>query len=677
VSDTSLPLRRPRVLDLLVYLLVAAITVASLYVFVWTFRHTLAIHRLTRGVGDTIFYARDGRAWFRLDESRRDVPLARISPHLREAVIAVEDHRFRRHPGIDPIAFSRAVVHNLEAGRMVEGGSTLTQQLARTLFLSTNRTWGRKLKEAAIAVMLEMQLSKDQILELYLNRVFLGARVYGVETMSDRCFKKRASDLSVAEAAYIAGVIRAPSALSPWSNPEGARRRSHVVLQRMRQEGYIDKAEEGRARAAKLKLGPPPTVQTARFGYAKEYLRQAFEDEIGGDHPPDWRVETTFDARLQEEAEDAVANGLRRLRRPGLQAALVALDPHTGDILAMVGGADASKSEFNRAARSRRQPGSAFKPFVYAAALDKGYSPASVLENLSEVTVAGREEWTPRNAHEEEEGPDALSLREALLQSNNKAAVALQQKIGTGAVRGLADKAGLRDLPDVPSLALGSGLVTPLALTAAYSIFPNGGYAVRPRALLRVTDDDGDIVLDETSASFRRVLSEPAAFQAVTMLRDVIDYGTGASAHELGLRAPAGGKTGTTNDFMDAWFVGFTTSVVVGVWVGYDQPAPIGEEAYGARIALPIWTDFMRRTERLLPAQGFEDPPGLREVEFCRMSYRRAVSECPTYTEYFKDGDDVPRERCPIHEGDIKEQLERAFGRLVEDLGKRLRRILK
>jgi membrane carboxypeptidase/penicillin-binding protein len=375
-------------------------------------------------------------------------------------------------------------------------------------------------------------------------------------------------------------------------------------------------------------------------------------------------------------AEDVVAAGLKRLRRPALQAALVALDPRSGDILAMVGGADASKSEFNRAARSRRQPGSAFKPFVYAAALEKGYTPASILENLTEVTVSGREEWRPRNAHEDEDEPDALSLREALFQSNNKAAVALQQKIGTGAVRSLAEKAGLPDLPDVPSLALGSGLVTPLGLTAAYSIFPNGGYAVRPRALLRVTDDDGDIVLDETSTSFRRVLSEGASFQGLTMLRDVIDRGTGSSAHELGLRAPAGGKTGTTNDFMDAWFVGFTTSMVVGVWVGYDQPAPIGDEAYGARIALPIWAEFMRRAERTLPSEEFEVPPGMSEVEFCRMSYRRAFSECPKYTEYFKDGDDVPGEGCPIHRRDLREHLERAVEKFVEDLGKRLRRIL-
>jgi 1A family penicillin-binding protein len=669
-------LRRPSLRDLLAYIIIVTTTAPSLYVFLWGMRHALAIHRLTRGVGDTIFYARDGRPWFRLDESRRDVDLAHISPRLRRAVISVEDHRFYHHPGIDPVAAARAVLADIRAGRNVQGGSTITQQLARTLFLSTNRTYARKLKEAALALMLEMQLSKDQILELYLNRVLLGGRTYGVETMSWRCFHKHASEVSLAEAALIAGVIQAPSGLSPWSNLEGARRRSHLVLQRMREEGYIDAGQEQSARAAALHVGPAPTLVSARHGYAKEYLRQLFADEVGEDHPPDWKVETTFVPELQDAAEEAVAAGLRRLHRPGLQAALVAMDPTTGDILALVGGGDASTSPFNRAVRSRRQPGSAFKPFVYAAALDKGYSPASMLEGLDSVVVPGREEWTPRNAHDED-SPESQTLREALLQSNNKAAVALQQKIGTGAVRKLGGAAGLRDLPDVPSLALGSAEVTPLDLTRAYAVFANGGYAVPARAITRVTDDDGDVVLDDTVATGKRVLSEPASFQMLTMLRDVIDYGTGASAHELGLRVPAAGKTGTTNDFVDAWFVGFTTSVVVGVWVGYDQPATIGEDAYGARIALPIWTDFIRHTEKALPAEEFEVPPGLQEVEFCRMSYRRALSECPKYVEYFKDGDDVPSERCPIHRGDLQEKVERALGHLIDDLGKRLRRILK
>jgi 1A family penicillin-binding protein len=667
------PRWRARIRDFLAYLFILASTGVSLVGFVWLGRHALAIRRLSRGVGDTVFYTRDGRPWFRLDEYRRDASLAQIAPQLRQAVVSIEDHRFYRHPGIDAIGLGRAMYHNVRERRWVEGGSTITQQLARTLFLSTNRTAGRKAKEAVLALMLEMQLSKDEILELYLNRVYLGARVYGVQTMSERCFGKKAKDVSLAEAALIAGVIQSPAHLSPWTNLEGARGRSRRVLARMREEGYIDAAAEAQARSARLRVGPPPSMQQARWGYAKEYLRQVFADQISGDHPPEWRVDTTFSPELQDAAEAAVASGVRRLRLPGLQAALVAIEPSTGDVLAMVGGVDARASPFNRAARSRRQPGSAFKPFVYAAALERGYSPVSMLDDLHAVTVAGREEWSPRNVHE---SPDRQSLREALLQSNNQAAVALQQKIGTGAVLKVAKNAGLDDMPDVPSLALGSGLVSPLDLTAAYAIFPNGGYAVQPRGILRVTNDDGEIVFED-APRLRRVLSEPAAFQTLTMLQDVIDRGTASAARELRVNGPAGGKTGTTNDFMDAWFVGFTSSVVVGVWVGFDQPAPIGKEAYGATVALPIWADFIRRTERRLPAEEFEVPPGMTEMNFCRMSYRRAVAECPTYTEYFKDGDDIPGERCPLHQGSLQEKLERVLDKFFENLGKRLRRILK
>jgi membrane carboxypeptidase/penicillin-binding protein len=331
------------------------------------------------------------------------------------------------------------------------------------------------------------------------------------------------------------------------------------------------------------------------------------------------------------------------------------------------------KSPYNRAARSRRQPGSAFKPFVYAAALDRGYSPVSVLEGLHAVTARGEQEWTPSNPHD---FPDRQTLREALMESNNQAAVLLQQRIGTGAVRGLAEDAGLRDLPDVPSLALGTGLVTPLELTAAFAVFPNGGYAVRPRAIRAVVEADGSVAAEE-HPRVRRVLSEEAAFQALSMLRDVVDLGTGARARELGLRIPAAGKTGTTDDFKDAWFVGFSTAVVAGVWVGFDQPATIREQAYGARVALPIWADFMRRTQRELPAGDFEPPPGLVPHELCRVTYLRPVEQCPTYVEYLKEDDELPPGRCALHRGNLKERVSRAVDRFLEGLGRRLKRIFK
>jgi penicillin-binding protein 1A len=609
-----------------------------------------------------------------LDEHRRDVRLDQISAYLRDAVIAAEDHRFYRHPGIDPIAVGRATLHNLKRGRLSEGGSTLTQQLARTLFLSNRRTLGRKAKEAILARMLEQVLDKNQILELYLNRVSLSGGLFGVEAMSRSLFEKRALDLNLAESVLVAGLIRSPSALSPWSNLDGAVARSRVVLARMRAEGYITAQDERAARQARLQIAPRPNPTDPRSGYAKEYLRQLFRERVGDDNPPDWQVHTSFRSDVQQAAEQALAQGLRRLRIPGLQAALVALDPETGDILALVGGSDFASAPFNRAVRSRRQPGSAFKPFVYAAALERGLSPVSVLTDLRGVVAEGRPEWAPSNA--EGEGPDALTLREALLESNNQAAAALQQRIGSGAVLRFASEAGLLGLPDVPSLALGTGLVSPLELTAGFAVFPNGGFSVRPRGIVEAIEGDGTVAFQDKIRR-RRVLSEEVAFQALSMLRDVIDRGTGSPARSLGLDFPAAGKTGTTDDFRDAWFVGFTTRVVAGVWVGFDQPAPIGDGAYGARIALPIWVDFMRRARHVLPPEEFSPPAGLREVELCRMSYLRPMDGCPVYVEYFKEGDDVPAGLCPLHRGGVKQRVERALDRMLGAIGRRLKRLFE
>jgi 1A family penicillin-binding protein len=666
-------LRALRPSDVLAWILILASAGVGGAGLFWAARHALAVQRLTSGVGDTTFYSADGRPWFTLVEQRHDVPLGQIAPALRHAVVAVEDHRFYRHPGLDPIAFGRSVVHNLRSGGAPQGGSTLSQQLARTLFLSNRRSYVRKLKEAALAVLLEELLSKDQILELYLNRVYLSGGVYGVDAMARSVFGAPAKDLDLAQAALVAGLIRAPSALSPWSNWEGARDRSRVVLQRMREEGYIARPEEQRAGAERLSITARPHAQDARGGYAKDYLRTLFRERVGDDHPADWQVHTTFVPAVQAAAEASVGRGLQRLGVPGLQAALVALDPRTGDVLALVGGDDFVRSPFDRAVRSRRQPGSAFKPIVYAAALEGGMSPVTVLRGLRGVTaLANKEEWAPRNASGE--APDEETLREALYTSNNQAAVALQQRIGTAAVLRLADAVGLHDLPDVPSLALGTGLVTPLDLTAAYAPFANGGYAVAPRALTLAVDGDGEVAF-RTDVATERVLSAGAAYQTLSILRDVIDRGTGASARSLGLRVPAAGKTGSTDDFKDAWFVGFTTGVVVGVWVGFDQPATIDDEGYGARIALPIWTDFMRRTERLLPASDPEPPGELEPVELCRLSFARPLADCPRYTEYFKDGDEQPTARCTLHGGSFEDRAGRALDRLLGSLGRRLKRI--
>jgi penicillin-binding protein 1A len=655
------------------YLLYAFIIVSTI-AFGWFARQSYAVYRLTRGVGDTWFHTADGRRWFRLDEQRHDVPIAEIAPHLQHAFVAVEDHRFFLHPGVDPIALGRALFRNVRGGGARQGGSTLTQQLARTLFLSNRKSYGRKAREAVIAFLIEVQLSKQQILELYLNRIFLGAGVYGVEAMSQRVFGKPAKLMTLAESALIAGLARAPAALSPWSNLEEARARSHVVLARMRDEGFITDAEFRDARQAPLRVRPYRSDSDSRHGYAKAYLRQRFRDEFGGDHPPDWRVQTTFVAELQDAAEAAVQKGLQRTGKPQLQAALVAIDPATGNILALVGGRDYRKSAFNRASRSRRQPGSAFKPFVFAAALERGMSPVSTLTGLNQIAPQGPDEWTPRNVHDD--APDELTLRAALIESNNRAATLLQQQVGTGRVLRVASRAGLDDLPDVPSLALGSGLVTPLAITTAFSVFPNGGLRVRPRDIARVRDADGGTAFEQRVET-ERVIAPEVAFQMVSILEDAVDRGTGSAARQLGIRFPIGGKTGTTNEFKDAWFVGFSSSVVVGVWVGYDDPKPIGADGYGGRYALPIWTDFMKRAARLRPPLEFERPAGLAEEALCAISYRKPVDGCPIYTEYFKEGDDIPDRLCNIHRGSIRQRLTRTVQGWMSEAGRRLRGIFR
>ena len=655
------------------YLLYALIIVAAI-AFGWLAKQSYSVYKLTRGVGDTWFYTADGKRWFRLDEQRHDVPITAIAPSLQQAFVAVEDHRFFIHPGVDPIALGRAVVRNIKSSGRPEGGSTLTQQLARTLFLSNKRSYGRKAREAVIAFLIEAQLGKQQILELYLNRIFLGAGIYGVESMSQRVFGKPAKDLSLAESALIAGLARAPAALSPWSNLDEARSRSHVVLARMREEKFITERQEQEARNAPLNVRAYRSDSDGRHGYAKAYLRQRFRDEFGGDHPPDWRVDTTFVLALQDAAEAAVEKGLKATGKPSLQGALVAIDPATGNILALVGGRDYQRSAFNRASRSKRQPGSAFKPFVFAAALERGMSPVSILSGVNEIAPQGPDEWTPRNVHDD--APDELTLRAALIESNNRAATLLQQDVGTRRVLKVASDAGLKDLPNVPSLALGSGLVTPLAITAAYSVFPNGGLVVRPRDIIRVRDADGGNALQQRIET-ERVISPAVAYQMVTLLTDAIDRGTGSPVRGLGIRFPVGGKTGTTNEFKDAWFVGFSSSVVAGVWVGYDQPQTIAADAFGARYALPIWADFMQRAARVRVPAEFERPAGLAEETLCAISYRKPVDGCPVYTEYFKEGDQVPSRLCEIHRGSIRQRLTRTVQGWMAEAGRRVRGIFK
>jgi len=665
----ALSLRLPRTLKgYAVLSLVVVTSILVLFALGVVLSYGLAVNRLSRGIGQTMFYGADGSAWFPLEEHRRDVPMSRISGYLRDAVVAIEDHRFQTHPGLDPIGIGRAIFRDIKARRLEEGGSTLTQQLARTLFLTGSRDFTRKGKEAILALMIEQRLSKTQILELYLNRIYLGGAVYGVEAMSQNVFGKPAAELKLSESAFIAGLIQMPSALWPWSHYDRALRRSHLVLARMRQERFITPEAEEQARRTPPRILPYPGLTRGTAGYAQDYLRQEFRTAFNDDNPPDWKVRTTFVPAMQKEAERAVSEGLAKFRQAGLQAALVAIDPETGDVLALVGGRDFGRTPFNRATNARRQPGSAFKPFVFAAALAGGMSPISSISDLNNLRVPGYDEWEVKNASAEPR--DSLSLREALYESNNQAAVRLQTQVGSRPVLTLADSLGLSRMPDVPSLALGVGEATPLALTTAYSVFPNGGFAVMPRPILQVLDNDGYAVLNR-QVERKPVLSEAVAYQMVSMLADVVDIGTGAAARSLGVRFPAGGKTGTTDDFKDAWFVGFSSTTVVGVWVGFDQPKTIGPDGYGARYALPIWADFMSRTARLRKTGEFRVPTTVEGVRLCRVSHLLPHESCPSYTEYFKHGDQVPEGKCDIHRGpNAVEVIGGIFSRIGKGIGK-------
>jgi membrane carboxypeptidase/penicillin-binding protein len=436
--------------------------------------------------------------------------------------------------------------------------------------------------------------------------------------------------------------------LWPWSHYDRALQRSRVVLARMREEGLITPQAEKAALGMPPKILAQPGLDRGAAGYAQDYLRQQFRAAFNDDNPPSWKVMTSFSPTMQRAAESAVTTGLARFRNSSLQAALVAIDPETGNVLAMVGGRNFSRTPFNRAVNARRQPGSAFKPFVYAVALENGMSPISQLSGLTGLRVQGHDEWVIRNASVDTR--DSLTLREALYESNNQAAVKLQTQVGSQPVLKFANAVGLSGLPDVPSLALGVGEVTPLQLTTAYAVFPNGGFAVMPRPIVQVLDNEGYAVLN-AEVQRKPVLSEATAFQMVSMLTDVIDEGTGAAARSLGVHFPAAGKTGTTDDFKDAWFVGFSSSVVVGVWVGLDQPAAIGPDAYGARYALPIWADFMTRVAPIRRPAPFRSPSSLETARLCRVTHLLARAECPTYTEYFKRDDAIPTDECNLHVG--------------------------
>ena len=550
-----------------------------------TFPHPLAMRNKERAPVIRIL-ARDGAVLAERGAAAEYMPLDLLPGHVTAAVVATEDRRFFEHHGLDPIGLVRAVFANLRAGRFAQGGSTLTQQLAKNLFLTPDRTLARKVEELALALWLELRLSKHDILELYLNRVYFGGGAYGIEAASKRYFDRSARELTLGQAALIAGLLKAPSKYSPASSPGAARARSHVVLAKMVESGAISKADELKALTERIMFVEPKSSKDSNgVEYAIDFVLERLPPLVGGGHS-EIVVETTLDADLQRKANEIVARGLTRQGESlgASQAAVVVLD-NEGGIRALIGGRNYADSQFNRAVKARRQPGSAFKPFVYLAALEAGLTPDSITYDLP-LTIDG---WAPRNDNGQFVGE--ISMRRALAQSVNTVAVRLNQQVGRGRAIAVARRLGIKsDLREGPSLALGTSEVSLLELTGAYGVFGNGGIGIEPHAIRRVRMSSGRVLFARDMPKSDQIV-DPVQIGAMNdMLNAALVTGTGKRAAIAD--HPAAGKTGTTQDFRDAWFIGYTGHLTAGVWIGNDNTKPMNH-AFGGGLPADIWRELM------------------------------------------------------------------------------------
>lgn len=590
--------------------------------------------------------------------------LSEFGEALPSAVLAIEDERFYSHLGIDFFAVARAIVANWQKGRIVQGASTITQQLAKNLFLESKRTYGRKIVEAFSAILIETAFTKDEILEFYLNEVFLGQEgnvaVHGFGEASRTFYRKDVADLKLSEAATLAGLVKAPSSYSPRRYPKEAQKRRNVVLTRMRDLGKISKEDYATARQQEVKVRAAGRSRKIA-PYFIDYLRRELDERL------DWRALTSSNAQLfssldteyQACAEDALEKELTalekaypRLKRKGkpLQAALISLSPSSGEVRAWVGGRDFGRNQFDRVSRAKRQPGSTFKPFVYLTGLDKDLNEYRVAKTTSiladeplTLKIPGSGAWSPQNYDKKFAGD--TTVRMALARSRNVPTVNLALKVGIDSV---ADTAGLfgfgYDLPRVPSLALGAGEVSPLELAQAYATIANGGIWTAPRPYFVVADGEEREAILEIPFEQKRIASEPATFVLTDVLRSVVEYGTGRGIRSRGFRLPAAGKTGTSNDTRDAWFAGYTPELLAVVWVGFDDGRSLG--LGGAAAALPIWTRYMSCASELEPKLNFRTPKGVVHRKVDLRTGLLATDSCPSehvVTEVFVEGSEPLR----------------------------------
>ncbi len=620
-------------------------------------------------------------------ERRTPVSLEVIPAELKQALIAVEDRKFYNHWGIDVWGIIRALYINQISGTIRQGGSTITQQLARELFLTRERTYTRKIREAILSWQIERTYTKEEILERYFNQIYFGSGAWGIAEAARTYYDKDIADLDLAQCALLAGLPNAPSRYSPLNNPAKAIERRNWVLTCMTETGAITVAQADSV--GKLPVSVNPVSREAwKAPYFVDYVRSQLlgiysEDEL---YHQGLQIYTTLDPKMQQYAEqhleehlqviesgqlrlfnhrtrlDIIGEDSLRVRELSdtdyLQGALLAMDPGDGGIRAMVGGRNFWESKFNRSVQALRQPGSAFKPFVYSAAIDNGIPACQVVEDSPiAIEQADGTLWRPSNYTGEFRG--SITMRSGLVSSINLVAIKTLMTVGAETVAAYARRMGITTkIPAVESIAVGSADVYQIELVSAYTTFANLGIRVAPMAITSIADRNGNLV-----RRFRPVreeaLGKQSAYIILDMMRNVVDFGTGAGARKLGFTLPAGGKTGTTNDYTDAWFMGYTADLVCGVWVGFDQPQRIINSGTGSLLALPIWANFMRDAHESLPEiHEFPEPPeGLTTRLVCKSSGLLATRFCPedrAYTEIFKVGTEpADNEQCYVHKPSI------------------------
>ncbi len=611
-------------------------------------------------------------------EIRETASQKEIPSMVKNAFIAVEDKRFYRHCGIDLVRVFKAIFVDIITLKPHQGGSTITQQLARNVFLSFKRSIIRKAREMLLALKIERYFSKDEILTLYLNQIYFGEGIYGIKTAARYFFDKDLKDLTLREAATLAAIVRSPVFYSPIKYPERNAKRANLILKIMYEEGVITKEEYEEALSEKISVHKPENIHQKNFGgYILEMIRDYIISRYGEDFlfKGGGKVYTTIDFNLQKTAEFVVDSMLTEIekqrkikptreqflqdtsknKKPDyLQAALLALDPETGAILALVGGRNFKESPFNRVIQAKRQPGSAFKPFVYLTAIDNGFYPTDKVMDIP-IVLKGQgpngEDWKPDNYDHKYLGE--ITLRDALALSRNLATINLILKVGPDAVVMYAKRMGIRTyLPPYPSIALGGIELSPIELISAYAPFENGGYRIRPFFIRKIEDRNG-IVLEKTEPLKVKVLDETSSYIMNYMLQTVVNHGTGINIRrKFKFELPCAGKTGTTNEYRDNWFIGFTPNLLTGVWVGFDSLRTIYKGATGAATALPIWAIFNKivyDSAYMPPPGDFTVPENIVIADVCLQSGLLATDFCPQTDEVpYREGDE-PVSYCNIH----------------------------